>query len=169
MTEEGHQPPAKIQAQRPTTQPGSGIPPENIDAEIRSELFSGPIPHPAILGGYEQVCPGAADRIIAMAEKEQAHAHAVEVERLRNASETTRRGQNGAMAIGGIATAGSVLAVWAGSAAVGGIIATVGLGTLAVGFLGPQIAKIFRAKKADQLSDGKDSKRDDDGLDPGED
>ena len=38
-----------------------------------SEHFSGPIPHPRHLRGYEEVAPGAAERIIGMAEKQQAH------------------------------------------------------------------------------------------------
>lgn len=38
----------------------------------RSE-FSGPLPTPEHLKGYEECCPGAADRIITMAEKEQEH------------------------------------------------------------------------------------------------
>lgn len=35
---------------------------------IRSE-FSGPMPPPSILSGYEKILPGAADRILSMAEK----------------------------------------------------------------------------------------------------
>jgi uncharacterized membrane protein len=37
--------------------------------------FHGPLPHPSILQGYDEISPGAAERIIAMAEKEQAHRH----------------------------------------------------------------------------------------------
>lgn len=33
--------------------------------------FSGPLPHPEILKGYEEALPGTAERIIRMAEKEQ--------------------------------------------------------------------------------------------------
>ena len=33
--------------------------------------FSGPLPPPEMLGEYEKVLPGAADRIICLAEKEQ--------------------------------------------------------------------------------------------------
>jgi uncharacterized membrane protein len=40
-----------------------------------SAQFSGPMPHPAMLAEYEKVQPGLADRIVAMAEKEQAHHH----------------------------------------------------------------------------------------------
>ncbi len=37
------------------------------------EQYSGPIPPPGLLHDYEQVLPGIADRIVAMAEYEQKH------------------------------------------------------------------------------------------------
>jgi uncharacterized membrane protein len=40
--------------------------------------FQGPIPPPAVLREYEQLEPGAANRIIKMAEKEQEHRHYLE-------------------------------------------------------------------------------------------
>ncbi len=45
---------------------------------IRSEEFSGPIPHPKIIKGYEEVVPGAADRIISMAENQSKHRQELE-------------------------------------------------------------------------------------------
>jgi uncharacterized membrane protein len=44
---------------------------KEVIQEVRQQLFSGPIPSPEALERYEQICPGAADRIISMAEKEQ--------------------------------------------------------------------------------------------------
>ena len=41
---------------------------------VSEERFSGPIAHPKHLREYEHICPGAADRIIAMAEANLAHA-----------------------------------------------------------------------------------------------
>jgi hypothetical protein len=38
----------------------------------------GPIPAPSILRSYDEIVPGAAERIIAMAEREQEHRHAWE-------------------------------------------------------------------------------------------
>lgn len=40
-----------------------------VIAKIQSE-YSGPIPPPNIIKGYEQVLPGSADRILKMAEKQ---------------------------------------------------------------------------------------------------
>ena len=42
---------------------------ERVTAVMISEHFSGPLPHPKHLAGYEAVAPGSADRIITMAEK----------------------------------------------------------------------------------------------------
>ena len=41
----------------------------------QTELYSGPIPSPEILIKFEDAIPGAANRIITMAEKEQTHRH----------------------------------------------------------------------------------------------
>jgi len=38
---------------------------------VSEEIFSGPLPHPKHLQAYENICPGAADRILSMAEKSQ--------------------------------------------------------------------------------------------------
>jgi uncharacterized membrane protein len=44
---------------------------ERLTSLVVSEKFSGPIAHPKHLAEYERICPGAAERIIAMAEREQ--------------------------------------------------------------------------------------------------
>lgn len=44
---------------------------------IRSE-FSGPMPPPNILSGYEEILPGAADRILSMAERQSMHRQTLE-------------------------------------------------------------------------------------------
>jgi uncharacterized membrane protein len=44
-----------------------------------SQSFSGPLPPPATLSGYEQILSGSADRILGMAEKEQGHRHWIEL------------------------------------------------------------------------------------------
>lgn len=40
---------------------------------VTAGSYTGPIPHPAILQQYEQVLPGAAQEIVQMAVREQAH------------------------------------------------------------------------------------------------
>ena len=41
-----------------------------VVAEVIRSEFSGPIPPPSIIKGYEEILPGSADRILAMAEKQ---------------------------------------------------------------------------------------------------
>jgi uncharacterized membrane protein len=46
---------------------------------VTEERFSGPIAHPRHLREYEEICPGAADRIIRMAENNLIHAQTVQI------------------------------------------------------------------------------------------
>jgi uncharacterized membrane protein len=39
----------------------------------QTEAFAGPLPPPRLLDGYEQIVPGAANRIITLAEEEARH------------------------------------------------------------------------------------------------
>ena len=43
----------------------------NYQTTLRREMHSGPPPDASTLQAYNEICPGAADRIIAMAEKQQ--------------------------------------------------------------------------------------------------
>lgn len=52
--------------------------------------FSGPLPHPDILKHYDEIEPGAAGRIIAMAESQQAHEHEMEQRAISIAPELLR-------------------------------------------------------------------------------
>jgi uncharacterized membrane protein len=44
---------------------------ERVTQMMSAEVFRGPIPHPKHIQAYEDACPGAADRIIRMAETAQ--------------------------------------------------------------------------------------------------
>jgi len=48
---------------------------ERLTSLVVRENFKGPIAHPKHLEEYERICPGAAERIIAMAEREQNSNH----------------------------------------------------------------------------------------------
>ena len=51
---------------------------KKVIAEVIQGEFSGPIPPPSIIEGYERVLPGSADRIITMAEKQSEHRQKME-------------------------------------------------------------------------------------------
>jgi uncharacterized membrane protein len=60
-------------ANKPVPQGGN----QQVTLQV-SQGFSGPIPPPDLLVGYERALPGSADRIIRLAEQEQIHRHARE-------------------------------------------------------------------------------------------
>lgn len=75
-----------------------GLPDEKkakVMAIVHTErsVFSGPLPHPDLLKGYEEAQPGAANIIINMATKEQDHRHHMEDEMLKQRSRKQNRGQ----------------------------------------------------------------------------
>lgn len=47
-------------------------------AHLTQQQFSGPVPHPQILQGYDQIIPGAAERILRMAEEDAEHQREIE-------------------------------------------------------------------------------------------
>jgi uncharacterized membrane protein len=48
------------------------------ESVVFTESYEGPIPHPSIIKGYEDVLPGAADRILKMAEGQSLHRRKLE-------------------------------------------------------------------------------------------
>lgn len=54
---------------------------EKIDV-LQQEAYQGPIPHPDLFAKFEEVLPGAADRILSMSESEQNHRHQMEQQHL---------------------------------------------------------------------------------------
>jgi uncharacterized membrane protein len=59
-------------------QPGAKAQLLSVTAAFAAATWSGPYPPPDLLRGYEDVLPGAADRIMTMAESQQAHRHHLE-------------------------------------------------------------------------------------------
>lgn len=63
---------------RPNQPPTRAAVHTHTESHSLSVTVSGPLPAPEVIQGYETVLPGAADRIIKMAESEQAHHHKME-------------------------------------------------------------------------------------------
>jgi len=75
----------------------------------KREMFSGPLPPPEMLGKYEEICSGAADRIIKMAETQSSHRQKLENKVISSDIKNEKTGMNysfiltgGFMIIGGI-------------------------------------------------------------------
>ncbi len=117
---------------------------EVLQHQLLGQIYHGPIPPPEILKEYNQITPGAADRIISMAEQEIAHRHEmdhkifeVEKEGLKAEAFDSRMGQVFGLIIG-MATVfcGAYTAVH-GAQWAGGFIGTSGVvGLVSVFVLG---------------------------------
>jgi uncharacterized membrane protein len=84
--------------------------------------YSAPIPHPELLAGYERALPGCAERIVAMAEKEQRHRHEMQKQELDARLKMMQRGQYFAFGLGAVGMIGGLALVGA-SKPVGGLSA----------------------------------------------
>ncbi len=62
----------------------------------RTESFSGPLPSPEILKGYSEVIPDAPERLLRMAERQNAHDMEMDQENMRLARRSMDRGFNAA-------------------------------------------------------------------------
>jgi uncharacterized membrane protein len=74
-----------------------------VSRQFKQQMFAGPMPPPAILQGYEEIVPGAAERILAIAESDTKHQHAIEFAALAAAEGEVKRGQWFGFLIGGLA------------------------------------------------------------------
>jgi uncharacterized membrane protein len=71
--------------------------------------YEGPLPPASEFEHYERVCPGAADRILAMAEKEESHRHETEDRIVNSVIKQTKVGQVFAFSIA-LGSLGTVIA-----------------------------------------------------------
>ena len=88
MSKKKNKSPANV---RPTTQKLNKQ--NQIEAQVTTQQFSGPVPHPEILRGYDQIFPGAAERILTMAELDQKHQIELESSAQHLAAKEIKRGQ----------------------------------------------------------------------------
>lgn len=109
---------------------------------IHAQSFSGPLPPPEILGKYETMCPGSADRIIAMAERESDHRRAIEQAIVRGELEQNERdsgearcGQICALVITVVALGAGAYTAIHGHELAGSILGVGGIGSIVTAFL----------------------------------
>jgi len=72
---------------------------ESKDITVHSVAYYGPLPTASEFSGYEQTLPGAADRILALAEKEAEHRRKNEDKLLEESINLSRKGQKFAFVI----------------------------------------------------------------------
>jgi len=107
--EEGPRPPIGVPPNTTTTGPAPAPPPaprpqREVVREIIAEAwrFAGPLPPPELFAEYDRVLPGSAERILAMAEREQKHRHDVVSRGQQDEHTLAKRGQAIAAVLGGM-------------------------------------------------------------------
>ncbi len=102
--------------------------PTNTAVSLKTETFEGPLPHPAILQAYEQLMPGAAERLLKMAESQSQHRREIERIVVSAGARDSLLGSIFAflIAISAFVWAGYALVRGESSAAVATVIATIG-------------------------------------------
>jgi len=102
------------------------------ETQIIEQSFSGPLPTPAILEQYDHLLPGAAERILSMAENDASHQRDIEITALNAQARENRRGQYCGVFVVVIAFATAIVALSLGhptAASVIGGTTVVGLAT----------------------------------------
>lgn len=125
--------------------------PELMDTLLRSgqfqsmmvsQSFSGPLPPPDVIRGYDQILPGGAERIFAMAEKEQSHRHKIDSTAVNGAIRKDKRGQWMGFSIAIVILAIASVFAWRGNTIFAGSLIAIDLiGLVSVFALGRQLSK----------------------------
>lgn len=97
------------QGQTPQQQPQ-----QQQRTQVELQQWTGPLPPPAALERFNDIIPGGADRILAMAEKEQGHRIEYESTGLRATTEEAKRGQYLGSVLSAVALLGAVFVVYLG-------------------------------------------------------
>lgn len=105
------------------------------EAQITSERtmrlsFIGPLPPPNILRGYNEVIPGAAERILAMAENQQSHRIQMESAVVQENCKSQRRGLTFGFVITMTVVLGGFFLIYKGKSASGLISVVLALASL---------------------------------------
>ena len=117
-----------------------------VSQVIREIEFSGPIPPPNIISGYEKILPGAADRILTMAEKQSDHRQQMEKKMIEAEARDGLLGILSGFALGmGCVIAAIVMAIVYPKSA--GVISGAVLGSAGVASIAGTAIKSTRRKK----------------------
>lgn len=115
---------------------------------IKQESFSGPIPPPQILKGYNDLVPDAAERILRMAEKQSEHRMELERKVIAEQQRQSARGQKIAAVLSVLLIVAAVYAIYEGAYKIAGTIFAVTLIMVVGMFVGQgRIRKDLRDKQ----------------------
>ena len=112
---------------------------EQVVARVIQSEFSGPIPPPNIIKGYEEVVPGSANRIIAMAEKQSEHRQEMERVMINAEARDSLLGVLFAFILGTLCIVASIIIVInvpeSAGAISGALLGATGIGSIIVTFI----------------------------------
>ena len=93
---------------------------KHIETSFSQEVvYSGPLPPPAAFQKYNEILPGAADRLLSMAERQSAHRQSLEKSVVDAGCSAQVRGQYLGFAIAMTVVLGGFTLIWNGKDAVG--------------------------------------------------
>lgn len=102
---------------------------------ISATSYQGPLPPPELFAQYEQILPGAADRILSMAERQSQHRQTKELKQVNAESRDSLLGIISAFIISIITIISGVYVIMNGHAVSGTILGTTGLVSLVSVFI----------------------------------
>lgn len=140
----------KKKNRRGTLLPASPPPPQNPSTNLRQVSISrsAPLPHPSELEGYERILPGAAERILAMAESQSTHRQGLEKKALSTESRNSLLGIIAALVIGVVALSIAGFCIYTGHDTAGATLGGTTLGSLVGTFVyGTRQRRIEREQK----------------------
>ena len=109
---------------RPATGPAGQVPSEQHPLVIAASAWAGPLPQPEVLQGYESVIPGAANRILEMAERQSDHRMQMDKMVISGGSRRSYLGLVAGFALSAMVIVGGIYLIatdhdWAGASLVG--------------------------------------------------
>jgi uncharacterized membrane protein len=115
----------------------AGAPPSQLTVQWQQQQqqFAGPLPPPDILQGYENVLPGSAERILAMAERQAAHRQYLEQKIVEDSSQRANIGMWLGFSIAIVVLAVSAALIWTGYGWQGTVLGSVDVVGLATVFV----------------------------------
>jgi uncharacterized membrane protein len=85
-----------------------------VRSESRSETFAGPLPPPEALARYNEILPGLAERIVAMAERQSQHRQGLEKTVIDGRTRNESMGQWFAFILAALVLGGSISLIFVG-------------------------------------------------------
>lgn len=116
---------------QPVRRDDGKVPVERARFEFRGEFSAGPLPPPAVLKQYDDIVPGAADRILTMAESQSRHRRDLETKVINADTRNARLGLIFGFLIGMTGVVGGIVVILGGQGQIlGGFISVGALAAL---------------------------------------